>query len=397
MGTNEVKHKIIVFGENHHNTLGLIRSLGEMGLFSYLILVNPNKTYPFVEKSRYIKKTWIVYNVDDGLSLILKNFTHEEYKPVIYPTFDSEVKIVGENYDILEKKFILPAIINRKWSLTETLNKEFMCDLAQSVGLITPKSWVIDFSKNDKLPEELVYPCLIKAIDSASGPKSYDIITSEDELLQSIKKMRLYCDMIQIQNYILKKKETMFLGWSNGNGKTVIPCLLYKTRQFPKGLGATAYGYMVKDINESSSVDKLYEFIDKLGYCGLFSVEFLLSNNNEEYFLEINLRNDGNGYLPTFGGVNLPYQWFLAMTDQYEKIEMLPKSIAKDFTFMSEFVDFKYALKYRYPIFKWLNEFRKVNCFLYWNKRDLKPFWYFLINEIKNVLRKGMIKLCQRK
>ena len=39
--------KIIVFGENHHNTLGLIRSLGEIGLFSYLVLVNSNGLYPF--------------------------------------------------------------------------------------------------------------------------------------------------------------------------------------------------------------------------------------------------------------------------------------------------------------------------------------------------------------
>ena len=58
--------KIIVFGENHHNTLGLIRSLGEIGLFSYLVLVNSNGLYPFVAKSRYIKKVLNTIVIIDG-------------------------------------------------------------------------------------------------------------------------------------------------------------------------------------------------------------------------------------------------------------------------------------------------------------------------------------------
>ena len=69
--------KIIVFGENHHNTLGLIRSLGEVGLRPYLVLVKSNVLYPFVSKSRYIKKAWVVDNVRDGLDIILSSFGEE--------------------------------------------------------------------------------------------------------------------------------------------------------------------------------------------------------------------------------------------------------------------------------------------------------------------------------
>ena len=62
-------------------------------------------------------------------------------------------------------------------------------------------------------------------------------------------------------------------------------------------------------MEEYIQVDKVCEYINVLGYSGLFSVEFLLSNSGEAYFLEVNLRNDGNGYLPTYGGVNLPYHY----------------------------------------------------------------------------------------
>ena len=45
------KKKVIVIGGNHHNTLGVLRSLGEKGVFSELILVTSSK-YPYVKYSK---------------------------------------------------------------------------------------------------------------------------------------------------------------------------------------------------------------------------------------------------------------------------------------------------------------------------------------------------------
>ena len=118
-----------------------------------------------------------------------------------------------------------------------------------------------------------------------------------------------------------------------------------------------------------------------MGYSGLFSVEFLLSDR-EAYFLEINLRNDGNGYLPTYGGVNLPYQWYLAMTDNQLILSSLPKYINHDFIMMREFSDIMIPIKYGYSYFKWFKDYLHVDCFLYWNKKDKMPYFYYLFNKI---------------
>ena len=110
----------------------------------------------------------------------------------------------------MKDKFILPAIIDRKWTLEECLNKEFMRTLAQSIGLNTPQSWVVDCSEEVNLPQELIYPCVVKAIDSSSSPKNYTIHQSERSLLESINELSKYCDIVQIQEFIFKKRRSYF-------------------------------------------------------------------------------------------------------------------------------------------------------------------------------------------
>lgn len=380
--------KVVVFGENHHNTLGLIRSLGEAGMRPYLVLVKSNVLYPFVAKSRYIKKAWVVDNVHDGLDIILNSFSEEENKPLIFPTYDTEVKILCEHFEVLDKKFVLPTIRDRKWSLQECLNKEYMRTLAQSIGLKTPKSWVVNCTKEVDLPLDITYPCVVKAIDSSSGPKDYNIHKSSASLLESIRKLSESSEVVQIQEFIQKKTEVIFLGWSDGKGTTVIPCLMDKIREYPKNFGTTGLGKVTKRMEEYIQVDKVFEYINLLGYSGLFSVEFLLSNRGEAYFLEINLRNDGNGYLPTYGGVNLPYQWYLAMTDNYVVLSSLPKIIDRDFIMMREFSDIMIPIKYGYSFWKWIKDFFNVDCFLYWNRKDSLPYWYFLFDKINRCINK---------
>lgn len=380
--------KIIVFGENHHNTLGLIRSLGEVGLRPYLVLVKSNVLYPFVSKSRYIKKAWGVDNVRDGLDIILSSFGEEESKPLIFPTYDTEVKSLCEHLEVLDKRFVLPTIRDRRWSLQECLNKEFMRTLAQSIGLNTPKSWVVNCAKEVDLPLDITYPCVVKTIDSSSGPKDYNIHKSSASLLESIRKLSECCEIVQIQEFIQKKTEVIFLGWSNGKGTTIIPCLMDKIREYPKNFGTTGLGRVTKNMEEYIQVDKVCEYINVLGYSGLFSVEFLLSNSGEAYFLEVNLRNDGNGYLPTYGGVNLPYQWYLAMTGNQAVLSSLPKRIDRDFIMMREFSDIMIPIKYGYSYWKWIKDFLNVDCFLYWNRKDLLPYWYFLFDKVIRCIKK---------
>ena len=52
-------NRVVVIGGDHHNTLGVIRSLGERGIHPDLILVTPSKI-TFVDASIYIDRRWII-------------------------------------------------------------------------------------------------------------------------------------------------------------------------------------------------------------------------------------------------------------------------------------------------------------------------------------------------
>ena len=53
--------KTIVIGGNHHNTLGVIRSLGRKGVMPYVILTSGDNN-SFVLKSKYIKNFSILFS-----------------------------------------------------------------------------------------------------------------------------------------------------------------------------------------------------------------------------------------------------------------------------------------------------------------------------------------------
>ena len=57
-------------------------------------------------------------------------------------------------------------------------------------------------------------------------------------------------------------------------------------------------------------IEKVEKFIREIGYKGLFSVEFIRDAVGNDYFLEINMRNDGNAYCVQCAGVNLPNIWY---------------------------------------------------------------------------------------
>lgn len=67
--------EIFIIGGNHHNTLGVLRSLGYKGVKSNLILVT-EATRPYTKFSKYIKNLFIVCNDKDAVTLLIKKKNH---------------------------------------------------------------------------------------------------------------------------------------------------------------------------------------------------------------------------------------------------------------------------------------------------------------------------------
>lgn len=372
-------NKIIVFGENHHNTLGLIRSLGAAGLFCDLIVVDKSKVEPYIIRSKFVKSHIIVADVTEGLEYLRKMYEYEKDKPVIFPTYDTEAKILDEYYNELSLKYILPSIDGKQGQISVNMNKEFMRKKAERYGLKTPYSFVIDCRELILIPDDIIYPCVIKGIDSASAPKDTNIYFNEEELKTGLQKLSSICSIIQVQEYINKDSEIMVLGCSVKERGINCCCVIDKIRQFPIGIGGTAFALVSPDIEKYIDKDILDEYLKSLNYTGLFSVEFIISNGIP-YFLEINFRNDGNGYVPVYGNVNLATQLYYGLTTN-KKIENI--RISKSYYMQSEFYDIGNVKNKTMSFLDFLRDMLRSKVLLYWNKKDPKPYFDLIFKSLK--------------
>lgn len=141
------------------------------------------------------------------------------------------------------------------------------------------------------------------------------------------------------------------------------------------------------DTNLNNQIQELFKVI---GFSGIFSIEFLVTKDNELVFLEINFRHSTWGYSSTFAGANLPLIWIQSVINK--KIPDLSNiPIRKEpFTAMAELNDFIENVPTRkVSLLKWLGDFFTCPCTYMYNKKDKKPifnlFFVGFKKRIKNI------------
>lgn len=377
---NNQKYTPIVIGESHYNTLGLIRSFGEEGYKPILVLVchNEKDKKSFVSKSKYIDKCIFVLElnlIEELNKLDLKNSIG-----IIFPAGDSIANIIDQSHTLNPHKFITPVFQGERGLFQKANDKENMRKTAEKFGFQTPQTWLIS-KRTPVTDHNIKFPAILKSIHSQDAPKSTEIFYDYTSLQREVDNLLFHSPEVQIQSYIKKEKEIIYLGYSHNN-EVCIPCVMEKIREYPEGFGCTGLGKLSPEINKYLDIRKLIELIRSYQYNGLFSVEFII-HNNLPFFLEINFRNDGNGYFPGYGGVNLPVNLFKNYEGKSINTDQL---ICNSYIMMREYNDFKWFCSNKYPLSNWVKDILKANVFQYWNRKDWKPFYFFMTSHISNFL-----------
>lgn len=361
--------KVVIIGGIHHNTLGVIRSLGEIGILDKhvkVILVDDHfKKKNIISSSKYVNKQNITYvRKNEECINVLLNST-EEKKQTIICCSDGTAEAVIAHRKELEQWYNLPST---KLDIKVCMSKEQQSKIADECGFCLPQSGY--FSKYDNVTWDK-FPCIIKPLKSVLGGGKADIKISNNmtELQSAIENVS--ADTIQIQEFIKKKMEFQLIGCSLDGGKEVIiPGYTTIIRQ-PDN---TNTGYLkYAPISELSfDIEGAKKYLNKLGYSGLFSLEFIRDNSGDDYFLEINLRNDGNAYCVKTAGVNLPYIWVYYQT--FHKMPDCSKTFNKTIYFMPDWNDIRRGIK-AVGIIGWLKESKQAESHAVFNKKDIKPFF----------------------
>lgn len=370
--------EIIVIGGNHHNTLAVLRSLGEKGVKSLLIVVS-EESNPYVSYSKYIMKAMIIKDIND-ISKAMYSIHVSQEKAIVIACSDSIASYLDDNYSCLAKDFILPGS-SVQGKITRFMNKNTMLEEAVKSGLNIPKSWVITSSSRNV--EDIVYPCIVKPLISKNGTKSDITICDNRKELEKYLEF-CNCNELQVQEYISKDMEFQLIGCSLDSGNDVIiPGVSIILRQ-PENTNTGFLKYIpIREFLYDK--DACVKFLKHIGYSGLFSLEFIRDKNGVDFFMEINFRNDGNSICVTASGMNLPYIWYLYNSGQSYSKELTYESM-KEVIVMPEFEDFANVKNGNISLFKWLLDVKNTDRFMEFSKYDQKPFW-------KELLRLGKSKI----
>ena len=374
----------IVIGGLHHNTLGVVRSLGEDGEMQInikvLLIGQIDRDKNIISESRYINKQNIYYleRATDIPEWLVNNGTRNEKQSVVICCTDGSAEQVISNYDKLKNCYSLPSV---SFDITKLMSKITQDVIASECGFLVPKWEVV---KKGEATNWNIFPCITKPEKSVQGKGKGDIhiATSREELNAYLKKIK--AENVQIQEYLEKDFEYQLIGCSLNDGKTlIIPGYTKIIRQPPN----TNTGYLVlspiENLNYNSDV--VERFLSMIGYNGLFSLEFIRDKKGRDYFLEINLRNDGNAYCVQTAGVNLPSIWC-----KYAVLGEVPnfkESISKPLFFMPDFFDMKSGIKSE-GLFRWGYQFVTAKSHSLFNLKDMGPFIYEFKQRIRTYMRK---------
>ena len=358
-------NKVIVIGGDHHNTLGVLRGLGERSIRTELILVTSSKL-TFVDYCRYVSNCTKLKEDSRIVETLLSQYKNEQEKPVVICCSDSSAGIIDENRNKLIPYFFLPGA-EEQGQVSDLMSKRRMSELAVEVGLNIPGTYYLEDSKEelDKIP----LPCIIKPLESRKGSKTeISICRTRDELMAYSAEHDISKD--QIQRFIDKDFEYQLIGCSTrseiiipGVSKILRPC---------KGSN-TSYLHYTPLEDGFCDIEKCKEFVKQTGYRGLFSLEFIRDKQGKDYFMEINFRNDGNAICVTAAGISLPYIWYLDCIGEDYTSEK-NKEI-KSVYVMPDMAELKLLVTRQISLKEYISDFKKTDRFMEYDRRDMKPFW----------------------
>lgn len=365
------KNKVILIGGNHHNGLGLVRCFGINKIFPYGIIVGHDAAHGFLQKSKYWAKTWTIQNDTDIPEFLLHHFPDEAERPVVIPYSDAAAEIIDLNYNRLKDHFILPSIGEKQGNIAVLMDKQEQYKFATAHDIPMAKSCVVELN-HIILPDDMVYPCIVKPVVSAEGIKS-DIRkcdTKEETLKYLLELQKKGYHRFLVQEYLDFETEYVMIGmiyapecaWLN----------LKKLRIWPLVGGSSSLLQLTANSQIESFYEKVRTAFDSVGYDGLFDVDALYANG-KMYLNEINWRNSGVIYSVLGTSVYYPVAWYYL-----KAIGKLPQNYVctcKDQSIhaMDEALDLRHVVCHNITLKQWFHSKKMCRSFALWYTPDLKP------------------------
>lgn len=408
MKEKPLKNKIIIIGTDHHNTLAAIRAFGEKHCEIVIVIhgsnLNPKKIQ--VLSSRYAKRKqiYLIKNDKERLLEIIKKYSDPSNKSVLFPCSDFAEMVIDSNYVLLSAGFALPGFLWNPGKVCKMMDKWNQYLFAKNNNIPTLPTFLINVDLA-ALPDNLLFPCIVKPRISAIGSKS-DIKICQDEksllAVLSYYKRAGYKDCV-IQYYVDKQYEANSLGCIVCNDEKLqsVGVLGVKIREQLES--ATSFMRIVADVNDAEdTIDKDYnnlyqtnkivlKSLIESGYSGQFDIDYLIYHGSV-YLNEINFRHSGNGYVLLAKGVNTPYIWALSALGVDVNAYLQMKNKRCEYA-MAEIYDKMYIKKRTgrktISLAQWVYDIWRTDAFAVFNRKDMSAtmriYWDCVQSNLKRI------------
>lgn len=356
----------IVFGIDHYNPLGVIRTLGKNKI-NPIFLAIPGRA-KVASSSKYISELIWVDDYEAGCKLLLERFSSYDKKnlPFVITTDDEQVVYMDKHFDEFKDNFIF-FNAGRSGRITEFIDKYNILKIAKENGLNILPSWSV---KKGEIPDGIEYPIITKSISPVIGGWKSDVFIceNEDELKNSYLKIK--APQVLIQKFIEKKNELCLDGFSVDKGRKTY---LATASTYNYNIRGYYSPYMTVESPHNPTIESaLKSIMMQIGFEGIFSIEFLIDQDNTLYFSEINFRNSTWSYAATSAGMPIPLLWAESMlTAQLPPL----KTIDIPFTAMVEPIDYEKRVHSGITnLSDWMIDFKNAKVGYYFDSDDREPF-----------------------
>lgn len=376
----ECSTPVVILGLETHGSIGIMRTLGRMGVSVYGI--DPDdKTVAL--SSAYCRGKFI-WDINTAPPLQTVDFLRDVARaigkrPLLIPTADEGAVFVAENAAALSEFFLFLRPGARL--IKSLISKESMYFLAKLHDIPTaetafPKSRsdVVDFLRT------AAFPIMLKGIDGnllkrRTGKKMV-IVQNADELLKRYDELEdPAAPNLMLQEYIPGGEDTiwMFNGYFNEQSECLAAFTGKKIRQSPVYTGATSLGICLSNpvVEQTTKT-----FMKSVGYKGILDIGYRYDARDGRYkVLDINPRI-GATFRLFVGrrGMDVARALYLDMTGQ-----SVPQDVPiEGRKWVVEFNDIKSCRAYRrdrrLSFADWIRSYRGVEeaAFFAWD--DPRPF-----------------------
>jgi predicted ATP-grasp superfamily ATP-dependent carboligase len=389
---------IVILKLEHYGSLGIIRTLGRLGVPAYGVDINPSA--PGFH-SRYCtgKFYWDIDKApqEESVNYLLEIGKQIGTQSILIPTSDDLAIFVADNAERLRQWYIFPRYDAH---LVRALcSKKDMYYLANKNEIPTAKT---EFPQNReevlRYAEQAMFPVMLKGIDGnrleARTGKKMVKVKDKDELLKQYDILEDLSDPnLMLQEYIPGGDDTvwMFNGYFNEQSDCLISFTGKKIRQNPVYTGMTCLGICLKNTAVEETTTK---FMKAIGYRGILDIGYRYDARDGKYkVLDINPRVGATFRLfVATNGMDVIRALYFDMTGR--RVE--PSMQREGRKWVVEDKDIRSCINYfrdgKLTFRDWFTSFRGVEEAGYFAADDMMPVFTMWLTHLKKILNKRILR-----